>query len=297
MDPLIYYAEQSRVTDPGKHVGLLDGLPRDIRGLCWVVQGLVIHYREGDRFGYAIPEERLSEVDTRYADRMLTRIREMDDSPLVEERPPEKRLVGCCRDFTVLFLTLARHVGMPARARVGFASYFDPHFNHDHEVADVWDAEEQRWRLVDPQMSERHIGWNGIRFDVTDVPRDRFLVGGLAWQTCREGREDPGKFGVDPDGDLKGWWFIRHKLVQDLAALNKSEVILWDVWGLMEGEPPGKDLDMLDRVATLTQAGNEAFDELQRLYEKEPNLRVPITVKSYSPVAPPRAVRVEVRPF
>jgi transglutaminase-like putative cysteine protease len=100
-----------------------------------VVQGLVIHYREGERFGYAIPEERLPEVDTRYAQRMLARILAMDNSPLTEQRPPERRLVGCCRDFTVLFLALARHVGVPARARVGFASYFDPSFNYDHEVA------------------------------------------------------------------------------------------------------------------------------------------------------------------
>jgi len=258
----------------------------------------VIHYREGDRFGCAIPQERLSEVDTRYAEGMLARIVELDDGPLTAGRPPERRLVGCCRDFAVLFVALARHAGIPSRARVGFASYFAPLFNHDHEIAEVWDADARRWRLVDPQMSDRHVGWNGIRFDVADVPRDRFLVGGSAWQACRRGRSDPNRFGVDPEGEIKGRWFVRHKLVQDLAALNKREAVLWDVWGLMEGgDPPDEDaMALLDRVAALTQAGDEAFDELRRVYAEEPGLRMPEVVKSYSPVAPPRKVRVQGLP-
>lgn len=45
MDPLTYYAGQSKVTDPGRRAGLLDGLPRDVAGLCRVVRGLVVHYR------------------------------------------------------------------------------------------------------------------------------------------------------------------------------------------------------------------------------------------------------------
>lgn len=144
MDPLTYYAEHSPFTDPGRQSGLLDDLPRDVAGLCRVVQGLVVHYRLGHLFDLEIPEERLPEIDTRYAESMLTRIVELQDSSLAEERPPEKRLVGCCRDFTVLFVTMARHLGIPARARVGFADYFVPDYNVDHEVAEVWDAGERR---------------------------------------------------------------------------------------------------------------------------------------------------------
>jgi len=144
MDPLTYYAEHSPFTDPGRQSGLLNDLPRDVAGLCRVVQGLVVHYRLGHLFDLEIPEERLPEIDTRYAESMLTRIVELQDSSLAEERPPEKRLVGCCRDFTVLFVTMARHLGIPARARVGFADYFVPDYNVDHEVAEVWDAGERR---------------------------------------------------------------------------------------------------------------------------------------------------------
>src|SRR5256886_10114387 len=36
----------------------------------------------------------------------------LDPRPLAEARPPERRLVGCCRDFTVLLCAMARHHGI-----------------------------------------------------------------------------------------------------------------------------------------------------------------------------------------
>jgi hypothetical protein len=193
VDPLIYYSEQSPFTNPGRYAGLLGDLPRDIAGLCRVVRGLVIHYRLGHLFDHEIPGERLPEIDARYAEAMLARKVELDDRHLIEERPPERRLVGCCRDFTVLFLTMARNLGIPARARVGFADYFAPGYNVDHEVAEVWDTRERRWRLVDPEIEEPPLG---ASFDATDVPRDRFLVGG--WRGGCAGKVGPIR--------KRSWW-------------------------------------------------------------------------------------------
>jgi Transglutaminase-like superfamily len=293
MDPQTYYAVQSRFTDPGRQADLLDDLPRDVAGLCRVVQGLVVHYRMGHLFDLEIPEERLPEIDTRYAEPMFARIVELEDGSLAEERPPEKRLVGCCRDFTVLFVAMARHLGIPARARVGFADYFVSGFNVDHEVAEVWDAGERRWRLVDSEIDGPPIG---ARFDPTDVPRGRFIVGGLAWQMCRDGRADPETFLVDPEleiEDTRGWSYLLHNLIHDLAALNKTEMILWDEWGLIGKGPSEVDLALLDRVATLTLAAGETFPEVRSIYETTPGLKVTAAVKSYSPAVPePQEVRL-----
>src|SRR5574337_485044 len=118
MNPLIYYTEQSSITDPGEYGWMFADLPRDVAGLCRVVQGLVFHYREGEMFGYNIPQERLAEVDTRAVPLMLVRIHELDGRPLTETRPVEKRLVGCCRDFATLFCAMARQQGIPTRTRV-----------------------------------------------------------------------------------------------------------------------------------------------------------------------------------
>ena len=257
------------------------------------MQGLVVHYRLGHLFDLEIPKERLPEIDTRYAESMLARIAELNDGSLAEERPPEKRLVGCCRDFTVLLLAMARYLGIPARARVGFADYFVSGFNVDHEVAEVWDAGERRWRLVDSEIDGPPIG---ARFDPTDVPRGRFIVGGLAWQMCRDGRADPETFLVDPEleiEDTRGWSYLLHNLIHDLAALNKTEMILWDEWGLIGKGPSEVDLALLDRVATLTLAAGETFPEVRSIYETTSGLKVTAAVKSYSPAVPePQEVRL-----
>jgi hypothetical protein len=293
MDPLAYYATQSPITNPSKNEGLFADLPGTIGGLCQVVQGLCILYFAGQGDDYAVPKERLSEIDSRYAQRMLDRIVELDGRPLTEPRPPEKRLAGCCRDFATLFCAMARHQGIPTRTRVGFATYFTevgPDFNVSHEIVELWDPSERRWRLVDPELDDRTIQENNIQFDVHDIPRDQFLVAGEAWQMCRAGEADPNRFGFE---DMRGLWFIRGNLILDLAAQNKMELLLWDSWGLMQSDMEtwtDQEWRLLDEVATLTQAGNESFPEMQAIYEGNASLKVPRLIKTYSPVDGPGEV-------
>lgn len=292
IDPQTFYATQSEITEPGAYIHLFADLPRDIASLCKVVQGLIIHYRCGAMYGYTIPDNRLSEVDTRSVEKMLARIRELDPRPLTEERPPEKRLVGCCRDSATLFCSMARYWGIPARVRIGFSAYFDRHFKHDHAIVEYWDVTQKRWKLVDPEMSEKHVASNPlIRFDVLDIPRDRFIVAGKAWQRCRSGKANPELFGVSLEGDLKGWWFIGDELVRDLAALNKMELLLWDSWGLMgTAQITTEKFSLLDKVAMLTLAGDEAFAQTRTLYERNSELMVTLPLVSYSPIAGPQQV-------
>jgi hypothetical protein len=195
---------------------------------------------------------------------------------------------------------MARHHGIPTRTRVGFAAYFtklDPDFNCSHVVAEFWDSKKRRWRLVDPDLDEQAIQENNIQFDVYDVPRDQFLVGGKAWQMCRAGEADPNRFGVSGYGDMKGLPFIRGNLIQDLAAQNKMELLNWDCWGLMlrgMGAHTDEELRLLDKVAVLTQAGHEALPEIQAIYEAEANLKVPGVVMCYNPVGAPSEVTLPI---
>jgi Transglutaminase-like superfamily len=286
---LNYYRSQSRVTDPGGMSHLLTGVPDEPARIQRIARGLVIHYRAENPSAHGIRDERLAEIDSRYAETMLTCLAELDDQPLAEARAPKERLVGCCRDFTVLFLTMARAKGIPTRARVGFATYFVRGFNVDHEVAEVWDVRDRRWRLVDAELDDDHVDPNDDALvDPLDVPRDRFLVAGEAWQRCRAGEADPETFLVAPDLDVemtRSWPYLRHNLIQDLAALNKVEMILWDSWGLMEtGQVEERSRELLDRVARTTAPEQPDLSELRRLYDGGPALRVPATVTSYSPL-------------
>jgi hypothetical protein len=289
-----FYTAQSTFSDPGALTELLDGLPQDLAGLQRVARGLVIHYRGDDPLGNGIPEERMREIDTRYADAMLGRLEELRPGRLDAERRPVERLVGCCRDFTLLFVALARHAGMAVRSRTGYATYFPPGWAVDHVVAEVWDESEQRWRLVDPELGDEHVDQaDGARVDPLDIPRDRFLTGGVAWSGCRAGEYDPERFVVDPGLEIpetRGWSQLQYSLVHDLAALNRHELLLWDGWGLAGRVPTPDEFVLLDEVAALTSQADPPLAELERLYADE-HLRVPSQVVSHDPLGgPPREV-------
>jgi hypothetical protein len=120
-----FWAVQSLVTEPGAAAAAIDELPSDLGALRAASRQLVFHYwADGDYAANGVAPGRISEIDTRYAAAMFARLAELADLPLSAARQPRQRLVGCCRDFTVLFVAMARHKGIPARARVGFARYF-----------------------------------------------------------------------------------------------------------------------------------------------------------------------------
>lgn len=281
-NPLEYYARPGLMTDPKEHVGLFEGLPTEIAVLCQIVQDSLIHIFWAERYGVTLLEERKQEVQTRSVAHMLARIRELEDRPLTAARPLEKRLVGNCRHFAVMLCSMLRHQGVPARARCGFGAYFEPGSYEDHWVCEYWNAEEERWVLVDAQLDAFQRQALQIEFDPCDVPREQFLPGGKAWQLCRAGQVDSDRFGIF---DMHGMWFIRGNVVRDLASLNKLELLPWDGWGLTEGkdqELSAADMALLDRVAALTLAGDEAFPEVRSVYENDARLRVPPVIRSYT---------------
>jgi hypothetical protein len=272
---LEYYARPGAMTGPGEHAQMIDSLPTDIAALCRVVQGLLLHVFWAERQGVTLSEERQREVEIRPVSHMLARIRELDGRPLTVERSLEGKLVGNCRDFSVLLCAMLRHRGVPARARCGFGAYFTPGKYEDHWVCEYWNGGEERWVMVDAQLDalQRHV--LGIPFDPCDVPRDQFLVGGRAWHMCRAEEADPDHFGIF---DLHGMWFIRGDLVRDLLALNKIEVLPWDGWGLVakeERDLSADDMLLLDRIAELTRVDEPPFAEVRAIYERTAGLRVP----------------------
>ena len=286
-----WYGTQSRVTDPGPFAGRLDAVPPGLAAMQATARQLVFHYRAGGDYAEnGIDPGRIAEIDTRYADAMLARLAELAGPPLTAGRPARQRLVGCCRDFTVLFLAIARHQGVPARSRVGFAGYFVPGWFVDHVVAEVWDAGQQRWRLVDPELADGHTGGSDPSpVDPLDVPASRFLTGPRAWRACRACEADPERFAVDPDLKVpgtRGWPYLRHNLVHDLAALTKREMLLWDEWGLadLDAEPSPDQLALLDGLAAATSSPSLTAGQAQELARLD-GLRVPPVVTSHSPAS------------
>lgn len=94
---------------------------------------------------------------------------------------------------------------------------------------------------------------------------------------------------VDPDLDIpltRGWPYVVHNLVHDLASLAKHEMVLWDSWGLSDAEDEltPEQLAFLDAVAAATCTSDVPLGTIQSLYQHE-GLRVPSVVTSYSPAS------------
>ena len=267
-----YYAAPGIMTDPGDYAAHLDPLPCDLPTLVRIVQGLMLHIFWAERYGCKLDEARQSEVNLRTVPQKLKRIFELDDQPLTVARPLERRLIGNCRDFTVMLCALLQHQGIPTRARCGFGTYFMPGHYEDHWVCEYWNAEQERWVMVDAQLDDFQQIALGIRFDTLDLPPGQFVTGGQAWQMIRRSEANPDDFGIF---EWPGVAFIRGDLVRDFMALNKIEILPWDEWGLIahnDADAASHDADQIDRMAALTLGGDDVFGALRALYEAEDRL-------------------------
>src|SRR5580698_6684420 len=195
-DTRAFYTQPATMTSLGEQAPLVKALPGDPGALAGVLHGLVIHEHMTGGYGVTLADADRWTVHVRPAADLLAEIVARDPRPLDEARPPQGRLPGNCRQFTVLAAALLRAHGTPARARCGFGGYFGTGWFEDHWVCEYWDSGRRRWRLVDAQIDDVQQGWFHTEFDVTDVPRDQFLVGGEAWRRIRPGR--PGEVRAQP---------------------------------------------------------------------------------------------------
>ena len=284
MNNLSFFSSQGRISQPGQFAHLFDSLPGDIGELCKIVQGVTVHVFWAERYGLKLSPEREAEVQLRTMEKRLARTLELDPRPLSAARPLEHKLVGNCRDHTLLLVAMLRQQGIPARARCGFGAYFLPNHYEDHWVAEYWNAAQGRWVLVDAQLDEFQRREMQVSFDPLDVPRDQFIIGGQAWKMCRSGAADPDSFGIF---DMRGLGFIRGDFIRDVAALNKVELLPWDCWGLIlkyemdDNQIEAADLALLDQLAELTGGDVPDFEQVRSLYEADPRLRVAETIQSY----------------
>ena len=278
-DPQEYYQRSGPMTALGAHAAEFSTLPGNIASLCEVIQGVLIHRDIAPfLYGVTLSEEDRDDAHIRPIAQMLTRIHALDARPLTIAREPAHRLPSVCRHFSLMLCAILRDQGIPARPRCGFGAYFEPGKFIDHWVCEYWNAADARWILVDAQLDAIQRKQFKPDFDTLDVPHDRFIIAGDAWDQCRSGRADASRFGIL---DMHGLWFIAGNVLRDLASLNRMEMLPWDVWGLMDMNDAaltGEKKALLDRVAALTLAGDDAFADVRAIYESDDRLRVPPVV-------------------
>src|SRR5438874_5175600 len=110
-----YYATSGPFTDLDGVGGLPDAC--DTASLAEFVQGLLIHADLAVYSGVNLSPERVADKQIRGVRSMLERVVQLDDRPLTEARPPERRMAAVCQHFATLHTALLRRGGGPGRGR------------------------------------------------------------------------------------------------------------------------------------------------------------------------------------
>jgi excinuclease ABC subunit A len=262
-ETLEYYKGHSVVTNPGRYVDLYEALPESIPELCQVVQGLLMHEFHTNRYGVSLPEQRKKESRLREVEKIIQRAMELAEKPLIEPREPEHRVISNCRDYAVLMCSFLRDKEIPARVRVGYATYFDP-LHQGHWICEYWDLEKVRWVQVDAQLDDVQKRHYEIDFDTLNVPAGKFLYAGEEFRIEDKNSED--------------FDFVKRTLIQDLAALNKIEAELWDKASFMDIDESqnSETSNLLHRIVDITTSRRDCLPEVRTMYENHSELQIAI---------------------
>ena len=288
MTGVLDWSRHTAFSDPGPHAGLLRDLPGDVETLSRAARNVIVHYRGQLP---ALTDDRLPEVNSRWMRRILARDQARFAAPLLDERPLLDRVAGCCRDHSLFLTSALREHGVPARNRVGFASYLIPGWAIDHVVTEYVDGD--RWVRTDPELATT----DADEFDPRDMGAgldSPFHTAAEAWLAHRAGDADLSRHAVYPgaDGDLAGVALVRRYVLMQIAHRYGDELLLWDSWGAAApgGEPlSDAELDTLARLLVAADGpdpgpAQAAEDELHARYADDARLHPGPTVVQHSPL-------------
>jgi excinuclease ABC subunit A len=268
------YSKQSIITNPKQFIDKYKDLPASPKELLKIVQGLVIHGDQGKLYNTTFSKRQMDEELLRTVPQMLEKLLQFNQSSLLDTRPANLRLIGMCRDYSLLFLSFLRHKGIPARLRVGFANYFESELMYeDHWLIEYYDIEKHHWVRVDAQLDSIQKAHFGVTFDTENMPSDAgYLLGGQAWTLCRLGERHPEDFGYNKN--WKGWHSVKGNLLHDFNSLLAMELLPWDLWTELSTKKYNnlsrQEKDILDEMAMLTTNPNITEEELLAFQKRLP---------------------------
>jgi hypothetical protein len=259
-------------------------------------RNVVAHYRAQ---ASELPESSRPDVSLRWIEAVLATDQDRNRAPLTAERQVADRVEGCCRDHALLAVAALRHHGVPARSRVGFATYLSPTWNGDHVIVEAW--LDGRWRRFDPEFQEP-LPNLADPTDISHGPDSPFLTAANVWLGHRAGSLDVTRFGVAEGLGIGGDWFVYGYVIAEVAHRFGDELLLWDLWGAMSddlAQAPAENLVLIDEVAELLiradQGDLETEEVLLSCYRDDERLHPGRSVRSVSPYGGLYAVDLSTR--
>ncbi len=180
-------------------------LPADAAALPDILEGFVIHHAIARALGYGVPHAAEKDRNLRLVSRLLGEALQRDPRSLAKHRALPDYLYCTCHDFALLAASALRERGIPARLRVGYASYFVAGRWEDHWVCEYRTG--AKWAVLDAQLGSRARAGLRISFDVAEVPQTAWRSAASIWSGIRSGEIDPTTCGVSFAG-ISGAWFV-----------------------------------------------------------------------------------------
>ena len=290
------YEQHTAWSDPGSLSARIRELPADPTAIPDALENFVIHHAIARQMGFGVPAAAEPDRNLRSVARLVAALVARDSRPLTEHRDLPDYLYGTCHDFALLAMGALRERGVPARLRVGYASYFNAGRWEDHWICEYRNGE--RWAVLDGQLGPRARAGFKIGFPVADVPRSGWRSAPSIWRAIRAGTVDPAICGVSFAG-IKGAWFVASAVLRDAAALAGIECLPWDYWGparrFLEtrdvSEDEAREIDALAEALDPPPASQAAADAvLDRFPWARPTdtvLSVIVTTPIETPIRPP----------
>lgn len=269
------YIKQSIISNPRQYKRCFAKLPETPKEMLKVVQGLIIHGDLGKLYGVTFSKRQQNEELLRTIPQMLENLLRTNSQSIGIARKPSERLVGMCRDYSLLFVSFLRNQGIPARVRAGFANYFDSDMEYeDHWIAEYFNETQKEWIRVDTQLDQIQREYYGINFDTMNMNENcGFLLAGKAWLLCREGDKHQEDFGYNKN--WKGWISVKGNLLHDFNCLLGLELMPWDLWTDLStkkySELTTSQLQVLDEIARLTCKKVIDREELEQMMNSLPS--------------------------
>jgi hypothetical protein len=277
-------SRQSPFSEPGGLGDLFDAIEPTIDAVSTVSRNVIVHYREAEG---ELPPDTRDDINLRWIDAILAADQRRHNSPLTEARPETRRVQGCCRDHSLLCVAILRSHGIPARTRVGFASYFNEGWHTDHVIVEA--QIDGGWRCFDPEVATP----SHTLEDPTNIPLgpdSSFLTASQAWMAHRERGLDVSRFGASGDIGISGDWFVYDYVIAEVAHRFGHELLLWDLWGTMRtdlSQVPEADLQLVDEIAELgiraDDGDGSAELQLYQRFVEEDRINPRNQVRSLSP--------------
>jgi Transglutaminase-like superfamily len=284
VDAVVDHSVQTAYSDPRRWAHLLDEIDPTLNGVAFMARNVVAHYRAE---AAELPESTREDISLRWTDAIFETDQRRNQASLTVERPVRNRVQGCCRDHTLLSVAALRHRAVPARSRVGFATYFSTTWNHDHVIVEAW--LDGRWRRFDPEIASP-IPRLEDPTDIAHGPDSPFLTAAHVWLAHRAGSIDVSRFGVDEGFGIAGDWFVHGYVIAEVAHRFGDELLLWDTWGAKcrsLTEAPTDDILLVDEVSRLLVRADggdlSAERELLSRYREDARLRPGRHIRSFSP--------------